>query len=66
MGLRAGRLVYVAAETDFGMMVYLLEVLGITDAIKLDGGGSFILHNGDFAVSTPENRRIHNVGIWEG
>ncbi len=66
LGLRAGRLVYVAAETDFGMMVYLLEVLGITDAIKLDGGGSFILHNGDFAVSTPENRRIHNVGIWEG
>lgn len=66
LGLRAGRLVYVAAETDFGMMVYLLEVLGITDAIKLDGGGSFILHNGDFVVSTPENRRIHSVGIWEG
>ena len=66
LGVRDGRLVYVAAETDFAMMVYLLEVLGIKDAIKVDGGGSFILHNGDFVVSTPENRRIHNVGIWEG
>lgn len=66
LGIRSGRLVYVAAETDFEMMVYLMEVLGITDAIKLDGGGSFILHNGDFVVSTPENRRIHSVGIWEG
>lgn len=66
LGIRSGRLVYVAAETDFEMMVYLMEVLGITDAIKLDGGGSFILHNGNFAVSTPENRRIHNVGMWEG
>lgn len=66
LGLRAGRLVYVAAETDFGMMVYLLEVLGITDAIKLDGGGSFVLHNGDFEVATAENRRIHTIITWEG
>ncbi len=66
LGIRAGRLVYVAAETDFDMMVYLLEVLGITDAIKLDGGGSFILHNGDFEVATAENRRIHTIITWEG
>ena len=48
------------------MMVYLLEVLGITDAIKLDGGGSFVLHNGDFEVATAENRRIHTIITWEG
>lgn len=66
LGIRAGRLVYVAAETDFDMMVYLLEVLGITDAIKLDGGGSFVLHNGDFEVATAENRRIHTIITWEG
>lgn len=66
LGIRDGRLVYVAAETDFEMMVYLLEVLGIKDGIKLDGGGSFILHNGGFVVETAENRRINNVGMWEG
>lgn len=65
LGIRDGRLVYVAAQTDFEMMVYLLEVLGIRDAIKLDGGGSFILHNGSFEVATTENRRINNVGVWE-
>lgn len=66
LGIREGRLVYVAAETEFELMVYLLEVMGIRDAIKVDGGGSFILHNGGFEVATGENRRINNVGIWEG
>ena len=66
LGVRDGRLVYVAAETDFDMMVYLMEALGIKDAIKVDGGGSFILRNGGFEAATPENRRIHNVGVWEG
>lgn len=66
IGIRANRLVYVAAKLDFELMVYLLEVLGIRDAIKLDGGGSFILHNGSFEVATTENRRINNVIIWEG
>lgn len=66
IGIRANRLVYVAAKLDFELMVYLLEVLGIRDAIKLDGGGSFILHNGSFEVATPENRRINNVITWEG
>ena len=66
IGIRANRLVYVAAKLDFELMVYLLEVLGIRDAIKLDGGGSFILHNGSFEVATPENRRINNVITWVG
>ena len=66
IGIRANRLVYVAAKLDFELMVYLLEVLGIRDAIKLDGGGSFILHNGGFESATAENRRINNVISWEG
>lgn len=66
LGVRHGKLVYVAAETDFEMMPYLMEVLGITDAIKLDGGGSFILHNGEFEIATAENRRDNNIITWEG
>ena len=66
VGIRDGRLVYVAAKLDFELMVYLLEVLGIKDAIKLDGGGSFILHNDKFEVSTTENRKIDNILVWRG
>lgn len=66
IGIRDNRLVYVASMLDFELMVYLLEVLGIEDAIKLDGGGSFILHNGAFEVATAENRRIDNIIVWEG
>ena len=66
VGIRDGRLVYVASQLDFELMVYLLEVLGIKDAIKLDGGGSFILHNGNFEIATNENRRIDNILVWEG
>lgn len=66
LGIRHGRLVYVASKLDFELMVYLLEVLGIKDAIKLDGGGSFILHNGKFEVATTENRKINNIITWEG
>ena len=66
VGIRNNRLVYVAAKLRFDLMVYLLEVLGVEDAIKLDGGGSFILRNGAFKVETSENRRINNILIWEG
>ena len=66
LGIRDNRLVYVAAKLDFELMVYLLEVLGIRDAIKLDGGGSFILHNDKFEVLTEENRRIDNIIVWKG
>lgn len=65
LGIRGDQLVYVAANVGFGQMVYLLEVLGIKDAIKLDGGGSFILKNNTSAtISTPGNRRINNIGVW--
>lgn len=66
IGIRNNRLVYVADNSSFTSMVYLLEVLGIENAIKLDGGGSFILHNGGFEVATNENRKIDNILIWEG
>ena len=65
LGIRGNQLVYVAAKLNFSLMVYLLEVLGISDAIKLDGGGSFILHNDRFVVSTSENRRINTIGCWD-
>ena len=66
LGIRDNRLVYLAAKLDFELMVYLLEVLGIKDAIKLDGGGSFILHNDKFEVATEENRKIDNILVWRG
>lgn len=64
LGLRHDKLVYVAAKCSFGQMCWMLVALGIYDAIKLDGGGSFILHDGKTIVQTNENRRIHNVGMW--
>ena len=64
LGIRHGKLVYVAMKCDFGSMVWNLVALGIYDAIKLDGGGSFILHNGKEVIGTSENRRINNVGVW--
>ena len=64
LGLRHGKLVYVAARCDWGQMCWILVALGIYDAVKLDGGGSFILHNGRELEGTAENRRINNVGMW--
>ena len=44
-------------------MFWILRALGITDAIKLDGGGSFILHNGWEIVGTNENRELIIAGM---
>lgn len=39
--------------------------LGITNAIMLDGGGSFILkRNGSEVAGTTENRRINTIGLY--
>ena len=66
LGIRSGSIVYVAAQCDFGQMPWILLSLGIRDAIKVDGGGSFILvNNGVELVGTTENRRINNIGMWE-
>lgn len=66
LGIRHGKLCYVAMRCDFDEMCWALVALGIYDAIKLDGGGSFILHDGKELIGTGENRRIHNVGVWKG
>ncbi len=65
LGIRHGKLCYVAAKCDFGQMCWMLVALGIYDAIKLDGGGSFILYNGKKIQATSENRIIDNIGIWK-
>lgn len=64
LGIRHNKLVYVAAKCAYSQMCWLLVALGIYDAIKLDGGGSFILKNGKTLEETSENRRIHNIGVW--
>jgi N-acetylmuramoyl-L-alanine amidase len=66
LGIRNGKLVYVAMKCGFDEMCWTLVALGIYDAIKVDGGGSFILHDEKEIVGTDENRRIHNVGVWKG
>ena len=65
LGIRHNKLVYVAMKCEFNQMCWALVALGIYDAIKLDGGGSFILHDVKDLEATAENRRIHNVGVWE-
>ena len=64
LGVRGEKLIYIAAKVNFNLMPYLLEVFGISDGIKLDGGGSFILKSDDFIKKTSENRRINNVITW--
>ncbi|MBR5236176.1 MAG: N-acetylmuramoyl-L-alanine amidase [Clostridia bacterium] len=64
LGIRHGKLCYVAMKCDFDAMCWALVALGVYDAIKLDGGGSFILKDGKVLAATGENRRIHNVGVW--
>ena len=66
LGYRGNDLVYVGAQCDYGQMAWILIALGIRNAIKLDGGGSYILHNGRVIKETAENRRINNVGMWHG
>lgn len=66
LGVRHGKLVYVAMKCGFDEMCWALVALGIYDAVKLDGGGSFILKNGKELEGTAENRRINNVGVWKG
>ena len=64
LGIRHDKLVVVGAKCNHTQMPYLMEVLGILDCIKLDGGGSFITKSGDFTQKTSENRRIHNIITW--
>lgn len=66
LGIRSGKLVYVAAKCGFETMASIFEGLGCSAGIKLDGGGSFILRvNGKTVIATGENRRIHAIGMFE-
>lgn len=64
LGIRHGKLVYVAMKCGFEEMCWAMVALGIYDAIKLDGGGSFILHDEKELEGTSENRKIHSIGVW--
>lgn len=64
LGVRGEKLVYISAKVNFNLMPYLLEIFGISDGIKLDGGGSFILKSDDWVKQTSENRRINNIITW--
>ena len=65
LGIRHEKLVYVGMQCGFDEMCWAMVALGIYNAIKLDGGGSFILRNDELIRATVENRRIHNVGVWK-
>lgn len=64
LGIRDGKIVLVGAKCCYAQMPFLMEVLGLNDSIKLDGGGSWIMHSMDLTKKTTENRRIHNVITW--
>ncbi len=64
LGIQEDRLVVVGAKVGASSMPYLMDVLGLRNSIKLDGGGSFIMHSMDFTTSTSENRVINNIIVW--
>lgn len=64
LGIRQEKLVYVGMKCGFESMCWALVALGIYDAVKLDGGGSYILKNEEILKATGENRRIQNVGVF--
>ncbi len=66
LGIAGTDIYLVSKKCGFEEMHWLMVALGLTDVIKLDGGGSFILHNGEVIQATSENRRINNVGMWRG
>ena len=64
LGIRGKKLVHIGAKCGFDEMCWLMVAFGIYDAIKLDGGGSFIEKSGDFMEATNGNRGINNVIFW--
>lgn len=64
LGIRGNKLVHIGAKCGFDEMCWLMVAFGIYDAIKLDGGGSFIEKSADFMEATPGNREINNVIYW--
>lgn len=64
LGIKNGNLVYVGMKCGFNDMYNALKSLGINDAIKVDGGGSYILKTPDVTITTEGNRKIHNIGVF--
>lgn len=64
LGIKNGNLVYVGMTCGFNDMHNKLMELGIKDAIKLDGGGSYVLKTPDVTVATEGNRKINNIGVF--
>lgn len=64
LGIRGSELVYAAFHCDFESMPWVLLSLGMESAVKLDGGGSFVLWDETEVAGTAENRVINNVGMW--
>lgn len=65
LGIKNGNLIYVGMKCGFDDMYDALTGLGIQDAIKLDGGGSYILKTEKSTIATDGNRRIHNIGVFK-
>ena len=67
LGIRNEKIVYAGAKIGtLDDMAKLMLALGINDAIKVDGGGSYILvDHAKLLVSTQGNRKIHAIGMWE-
>lgn len=66
LAIRQNKLVYVGTSCGFESMASIFEGLGCKYAVKLDGGGSYILQvNGGVVASTAENRRINAIGMFE-
>ncbi len=65
LGIKNSNLVYIGMQCGFNDMYDNLASLGIRDAIKLDGGGSYILKTPEGTVATDGNRKINNIGVFE-
>ncbi|MBU5449163.1 N-acetylmuramoyl-L-alanine amidase [Acetivibrio sp. MSJd-27] len=64
LGISGNDIYLVAKKCAYEEMHWLMVSLGLTDVVKLDGGGSFVLSNGEIIETTDGNRRINNVGMW--
>lgn len=64
LGIKDSKLVYVGMRCGFNDMYDTLKSLGINDAIKVDGGGSYVLKTPDVTVVTKGNRKINNIGVF--
>lgn len=64
LGIAGNDIYLVSKKCAYEEMHWLMVSIGLTDVVKLDGGGSFVLSNGEIIETTDGNRRINNVGMW--